>query len=57
MMNELDKAAVAYEYSLRHNPYNIQVNAPSGVDFMGVYVPFVSTLLTAAQLLRSLHKV
>jgi hypothetical protein len=25
MMNELDKAAVAYEYSLRHNPYNIQV--------------------------------
>lgn len=23
-MNELDKAAVAYEYSLRHNPFNVQ---------------------------------
>ena len=31
MMNELDKAAVAYEYSLRHNPYNIQVSPPHPV--------------------------
>ena len=23
-MNEPDKAAVAYEYSLRHNPHNVQ---------------------------------